>query len=255
MASHDERRLYVRARVPAAATAWIGGICKGSYLLDNLSLGGAYLTGGPAIRTGTQVKLHLELPGGGAAVEANGSVLRSDRQVRDFAIAVVFEALSEAARIAIGGAVTASLDAAAREALEHPSPAVLVVDHSLLVREKLIRDIRTAGVEAISFSTSVDAIEFLHRPDCRVRLALVDLAGVPSGKAVIEFLADQRPSTHRVLLSDAVQPAAPPGDAPASAGDRADRTGAEAPVDAVLSKPWSSEALVQTLASVFGRAG
>jgi CheY-like chemotaxis protein len=254
MASHDERRLYVRARVPAAATAWIGGICKGSYLLDNLSLGGAYLTGGPAIRTGTQVKLHLELPGG-TAVEVNGTVLRSDRQVRDFAVAVVFEALSEAARIAIGGAVTASLDAAARESLAHPSPAVLVVDHSLLVREKLIRDIRTAGVEAISFSTSVDAIEFLHRPDCRVRLALVDLAGVPSGKAVIEFLADQRPSTHRVLLSDAAEPAAPPGDAPVSAGDRADRAGAEAPVDAVLSKPWSSEALVQTLASVFGRAG
>src|SRR5690348_7911922 len=51
MSGHD-RRVFVRARVVATATAWVRGICKGSYIVENLSLGGVQLSGGPAIRVG-----------------------------------------------------------------------------------------------------------------------------------------------------------------------------------------------------------
>ena len=61
----------------ASATAWLGGTCKGSYLVENLSLGGIYLSGGPAIRPGTPLTLRLQLPV--EAVEVTGAVTRSDR--------------------------------------------------------------------------------------------------------------------------------------------------------------------------------
>jgi hypothetical protein len=52
----DERRLYARARVVATATVWVRGLCKGSYIVENLSWGGTYLSGGPAVREGDEVK-------------------------------------------------------------------------------------------------------------------------------------------------------------------------------------------------------
>jgi CheY-like chemotaxis protein len=238
MSTHNERRLHVRARVPATATAWIERRCKGSYIVDNLSLGGAYLSGGPAILPNTQIELIVQLANEGVTI--NGRVLRSDKQVRDFGIAVAFESLSELAHTAVGGAVSTALEIAARESLEHPAPTVLVVDHSLLVREKLTRDIRAVGSEAVCFSTSIDAIEFLNRPDCRVRLALIDgafieLAGSSSGRELVAFLAEERPQIRRVLMCDGglSQPDEYKRNSPG--------------VTTLLAKPWTPETLTRAL--------
>jgi hypothetical protein len=71
-----ERRLYARARVVATATVWMRGLCKGSYIVENLSWGGTYLSGGPPIRQGDEIKIVLELPHG--PVDVRGRVLRSE---------------------------------------------------------------------------------------------------------------------------------------------------------------------------------
>jgi CheY-like chemotaxis protein len=231
--NRDERRLFVRARVVATATTWVRGLCKGSYIVENLSLGGAYLSGGPAVRAGEAVKVILELPRG--PTEVRGVVLRSEPKARECALAVRFEQPSRRTLETIAAAVAGALDAAARDSSTRPEPTVLVVDDSLLVREALTRDIRCAGWEVASFSTSLDALDFLDRPTSCIRVALIDLLGTRDGSELLTFLADERPSIRRVLLADQARPV------PASLDTLAARA------DAVLAKPWDQETLARTL--------
>jgi CheY-like chemotaxis protein len=227
--TREERRLFARARVVATATAWVRGLCKGSYIVENLSWGGAQLSGGPQIRVGDDVKLVLELPRG--PVEVKGHVLRSEAQARDFAIAVRFDELSRKARDTIGVAVGEALEHATRESSVRPEPTVLVVDRSLLVREALVHDLRCFGWEAASFSTSLDALTFLERPESCIRVALVDHAAPGDGRELLSFLADERPAIRRVLLADAAHSAT-----------------REPEHHAVLAKPWNRDALVLSVA-------
>ena len=229
----QDRRVFVRAPVVATATAWVRGLCKGSYIVENLSLGGVQLSGGPAIRVGEEIKLILELPRG--PVEVRGPVLRSDARARDAAIAVRFNMLSRRARETLGSAVAEALEEAARDSSSRAEPTVLVVDDSLLVRESLTRDIRRAGWEVACFSTCLDALDFLDRPASRIRVALIDLVGVTEGKNLLNFLAEERPSIRRVLMSDEGRLGA---EAMASVAARA---------DAVLAKPWDQGSLARTL--------
>jgi CheY-like chemotaxis protein len=228
----QERRLYARARVGATATVWVRGLCKGSYIVENLSWGGAYLSGGPSIRASDEVKVVLQLPHG--PVETRGHVLRSEPQARDWALAVRFDELPRKTRDAIGAAVGEALERAAEDSSVRPEPTVLVVDDSLLVREALVRDLRCFGWEVACFSTPLDAVAFLERPESRIRVVLVDHTGPSNGRELLSFLAEERPSIRRVLLSDAGR-IAPDGLSQARA-------------DAVLAKPWNRDDLARTVA-------
>jgi CheY-like chemotaxis protein len=229
----NERRLFARARVGATATAWVRGLCKGSYIVENLSWGGTYLSGGPAIRQGEAVKLILELPRG--PIEVRGLVLRSEAQARDAAIAVRFDDPSRRVRDAIGAAVGEALERAARDSSVRPEPTVLVIDDSMLVREALTRDLRCFGWEAACFSTPLDALTFLDRPESCIRVAIIEHAGPSSARDLLSFLADEKPAIRRVLMSEA--------------GRRLpeDLEGPAAGVDAVLAKPWDRETLARTM--------
>ena len=239
MKSHD-RRVFVRARVVATATAWIRGLCKGSYIVENLSLGGVQLSGGPALRIGEEIKLILEMPHG--SVEVRGPVLRSEARARDAAIAVRFHMLSRRARESIGVAVAQALEEAARDSSSRPEPTILVVDDSLLVRESLTRDIRCAGWEVACFSTPLDALDFLDRPESCIRVALIDMLGVTEGKDLLTFLAEEKPAIRRVLMSEE-------GRLGAAAMENV-----AGHADAVLAKPWDLESLVRTLTPVASAA-
>lgn len=229
----DERRLFVRARVVATATTWVRGLCKGSYIVENLSLGGGYLSGGPAVRAGETVKLVLELPRGPA--EVKGVVLRSEPKARDWALAIRFDQPTRKAREAIGVAVAEALETAARDSMARPEPTALIVDDSLLVREALTRDLRRAGWEVASFSTSLDALDFLDRPGSRIRVAFIDLLGTRDGSELLAFLAEERPAIRRILLSDEGR------------GEPVELRALRARADAVLAKPWDHETLVRAL--------
>jgi CheY-like chemotaxis protein len=228
-----ERRLFARARVVATATLWVRGLCKGSYIIENLSWGGTYLSGGPAVREGDEVKLVLALPRG--PVEVHGRVLRSEALARDAALAVTFHEPTRAARAAIAAAVGEALERAAEDSSVRPEPTVLVVDDSLLVREALTRDLRCFGWEVACFSTPLDALTFLDRPESRISVVFIDHAGPSRARDLLAFLADERPAIRRVLMSEAGQPVAADLAAP----------GAEA--HAVLPKPWDHDMLARTM--------
>jgi CheY-like chemotaxis protein len=231
-----ERRLFARARVVATATVWVRGLCKGSYIVENLSWGGTYLSGGPAIREGEEAKLILELPRG--SLEVRGRVLRSEAQVRDAAIAVQFDEPTRKVKDAIGLAVGEALTRAAAESSVRPQPTILVVDDSMLVREALTRDLRCFGWEAACVSTPLDALVCLDRADSRVRIALIDHAGRCQARDLLLFLAEERPTIRRVLLSDSARrlPHAFEG-----------LDGLASHADAVLAKPWDQDSLALSL--------
>jgi CheY-like chemotaxis protein len=229
----NERRLFARARVVATATVWVRGLCKGSYIVENLSWGGTYLSGGPAIREGTGIKLLIELPRG--PVEVRGHVLRSETLTRDAALAVRFDEPTAKARNAIGAAVGEALERAIEDSSVRPEPTVLVVDDSLLVREALTRDLRCFGCEVACFSTPLDALTFLDRPESRINVVFIDHTGPSHARDLLAFLADERPAIHRVLMSEAGRPLSGDPFAP----------GAQA--HAVLPKPWNQETLARTM--------
>jgi CheY-like chemotaxis protein len=226
----NERRLYARARVVATATVWVRGLCKGSYIVENLSWGGVYLSGGPAIRESEDAKVVLALPNG--PVEVRGHVLRSEALARDAALAIRFDDPPRRAREAIGAAVAEALERTAEDSSVRPEPTVLVVDDSLLVREALARDLRCFGWEAACFSTPLDALTFLDRPQAQIRVALIDHTGPSHARDLLHFLADERPAIRRVLMREGQPPVA----------DQA-----LAAADAVLPKPWDQEALARTI--------
>lgn len=234
--ARSERRLFARARVVATATVWVRGLCKGSYIVENLSWGGAYLSGGPALREDDEAKIVIELDSG--PIEVRGHVLRSEAQARDASVAIRFDEPTRRARDAIGAAVAAALERVAEDSSVRPEPTVLVVDDSMLVREALARDLRCFGWEAACFSTPLDALTFLDRPEARIRVALIDQAGPPHARDLLSFLADEKPTIRRVLLRDA---------RPSS--DDADSLAWALSADAVLPKPWDQETLARTLAS------
>lgn len=227
--ARSERRLFARARVVATATVWVRGLCKGSYIVENLSWGGAYLSGGPAIRAGEDVKVVIELEKGPAEVRAR--VLRSEAQVRDASLALRFEEPSRRARDAIGAAVADALARAAEDSSVRAEPTVLVVDDSLLVREALARDLRCFGWEAACFSTPLDALTFLDRPEACIRVALVNHAGPSHARDLLTYLADDRPAIRRVLMQDG----------------RPSVDELAATVHAVLSKPWDPDTLARAI--------
>jgi hypothetical protein len=70
----------------------------------------------------------------------------------------------------------------------------------------LVRDLRCFGWEAACFSTPLDAVSFLERPESRIRVALVDHAGPSNGRELLAFLADEKPLIRRVLLAEGGRP-------------------------------------------------
>jgi CheY-like chemotaxis protein len=229
----DERRRHTRGRVDATATLWVLGQCKGAYLVENLSQGGAFLSGGPAVRPGMVVKVVFQLPRG--RIDVTGTVLRSEPQPRDCSLAVSFNWVSVPARKAIDAAVAEALASGARDSAFRPEPTVLVVDDSVLIRESLTRDIRSAGREPVAFSTSLDALDFLHRPQSLIQVALIDLIGSSGGDDLLAFLADEHPSIRRVVMCDR------------DAVSDAVLARFAREVGAVLAKPWDPQTLARSI--------
>jgi hypothetical protein len=193
-----ERRRHVRARIAATVTAWSGTVCRGSYVVENLSGGGLYVSGGPRVREGEQLRLVLQLPRGPVAVPA--TVVRCVAQARDYALAFRFESVSAHAEHAIARTVTEAGSRAARDAALHDDPTVLVVHEALVTREALLRELRALGREAACFATALDAIDYLDRCGPQLEAAIVDVSEICGGAELLRLLADDWPAIKRVPM-------------------------------------------------------
>src|SRR5690606_4544460 len=129
-----ERRRFARINLGATATLLQRGGQVGRFTVQNLSAGGALLTGASDVARSAPLRVLLELPDG-EALTLGARVLRRAKAGGLVALAVAFRHISAASEDRIQDALLALIDRAHR--IEHP--AVLVVDASPEVDRKSTR--------------------------------------------------------------------------------------------------------------------
>jgi CheY-like chemotaxis protein len=183
-----------------------GGI-TGHCLVEDLSGGGARVSGGPDLIVGEMVRLLLQLPGRGP-FSMPGRVVRRFSESRPGsgegrAFGISFTRVSEPAFATHEATVRALKDYGALT-----EPVVLVVDESTQACFTLVQALHQVGRKAIAVTTPLDAIEWLLDGGSHFEMALVNTAhdrGGNDGRDLLAFLADEYPEVRRVLISDSMR--------------------------------------------------
>ncbi len=111
-----ERRKEGRLELPATAYVWLEGYELGPYAVDNLSVGGALLTGDMTASLGDLVQVLLVLPGE-EALELDARVMRVDAKIGSTVqMGVAFEHWSASAEDALREALYGATSLADRDA-------------------------------------------------------------------------------------------------------------------------------------------
>lgn len=206
------RRRFPRAQMAAPAFLVLdGGRTSGPFLVENLSAGGALLTGDAAIAPGTTVTVQLRLRDA-APIAVAGRVVRevpqSSGQRDRFSFAVRFRDVSANDEDRIQSAVLASIE----ESREQNAPAVLVLDVSSEDRHAVARILVELGQRALPSATFLETLRSLQDPSLCVGVALVDASATGldvlafTGIEVLEFLANDFPDVRRVLMARSADP-------------------------------------------------
>jgi CheY-like chemotaxis protein len=235
----SERRVHRRQRLVASAVVWTSDGGPMRYLVDNLSVGGALLTGGPLLSLGQELRLTLQLDKH-VIGPLRAQVVRRDGLGGE-AAGIAFAALTVAQEDALQ---QASLDALEAEVSGKRAQRALVVDDSAHVRQSLMRDLVSLGHSAIAAATPLEAMMRLEDPLAEFDVVLVDLCSKTfDGLALLRYLAEHHPSTRRVLMSGDVRP------------DQLKLARLTGQADDVLPKPWDKGELSRVCGGGTGRGG
>jgi hypothetical protein len=191
-----DRRAHERVSLPATATLLQCGEVVGRFTVQNLSAGGALLTGARDVRATGPLRLLLELPSGERL--AVGAHVRRRARVGDLvALAVAFRHLSQSSEDRIQDAVLEVIDGAHRA--EHP--AVVIVDASEAARLELAARLSEMGCRVIPCAAPLTALQLLEDPEERVRAVVVrDAPGASPGPELLEWLAETHEGVRPILL-------------------------------------------------------
>jgi CheY-like chemotaxis protein len=223
-----DRRTHERGRVAAIAIVWSDERGPSRYLVEDMSAGGALLSGGPELPVGRKVGLSLHVAGE-HLLDLQAEVVR-DCGPRGLAIA--FRAMTPAGEDTIQQTVLAALEAYRRG--DCPARHVLVVDESELVCKSLQRDLTALGHRVVCAWTPEQIAARIHDPYVRYDIAVIDQSlGSTEGLELLREVAGLHPGVHRVLMSGSV-----------SQSKLAQIMGK---ADGILPKPWSRRALLAVL--------
>jgi hypothetical protein len=229
----EQRRLRRGAPSATAFLSVAGRRLAGPYLVNNLSAGGALLSGIEPLPIGTSLHLDLRLPGR-RPIAIAGAVVRTQGSAGDGSVsfAVAFRDVGPDIHGVIQQAVTEALERSRAIAV----PVVLALSHPPREPGALERHMETLGRRLRCASTPLDALRWLQDPHAGVEAALVGLTfGRASGFEVLTFLAAHFPEVRRVLVAPAVDTA------------KLERDRAFCHVHAILVEPWNREQLETAL--------
>jgi CheY-like chemotaxis protein len=227
-----ENRRHARSEVVATAVVFSSGHMHGSFLVQDLSAGGACLMGHLDAMPGMKLTLLLTFPGKPAfplaAVVVRHDALGPTRE----RTAVNFVDVSAEQEDTIQDALIASLE---RERARLAA-TVLVISPDDISCGALEHDLRALGHEAVSVSTPLEALAWLERPGARIATVVVDVSpGASQGLDVLDFVGENHPRIQRVVMADELRP---------FRLDLALRSGR---AHRVLHKPWDRHHLVEAL--------
>jgi CheY-like chemotaxis protein len=191
-----ERRRWPRAKVPAAVQLIVEQRLVGNYAVENLSAGGALLSGGPPVPLGTvgEVVVHL---GARRRLFLLARIIRSGE-----AIAVAFQDLPSNTEDLLQNLVLTELE----EQRKRTPPSALIVDDSEMILQALERQLAALGHVAAAATTPLEAVQHLLDHEHSIRVAIVDLSlGCSDGLEFLAYLAEEHPAVRRVLMSGTVR--------------------------------------------------
>ena len=202
MAGYEERerRRHQRGEIVASCEVFSSVRHFGTYLVNDISAGGACLVGDAPLPVGEDVRLLLQLEGR-APIGIDGRVVRQDSpEGGDRIFAVSFTDLDGEEEDAIQQALVVELERVHARQLAR----VLVFRGSAEPDELLARDLREVGQESVVVATPLEAVAWLTGPGARFVTALVDLsAAAAAGLEFLEFLGSEHPRIRRVVLGAA----------------------------------------------------
>jgi len=202
-ANYDNRRSHERVSVPTTAVLFQGEAAVGRYVVQNVSAGGALLTGRRTV--GPQADVRLLLPLVGDEPMVLGARIKRRAQALNglVAVAVAFEHESALSETAFREAV---LHAGPRSDPEK-RPVALVVTDKTNARETLQKALTGLGRQPVVAATPLDAVRVLEDPRLHVDAAFVDVnAAEASGLEILSFIHDEHPRVRRILLQLDIRP-------------------------------------------------
>ncbi|MCA9610786.1 MAG: PilZ domain-containing protein [Myxococcales bacterium] len=189
----EERREHCRVDLRATATLVQRGEAVGRFTVQNLSAGGALLTGGRDVANSAPLRLLLELPKG-ETLAVGAHVRRRATADGTVALAVAFRHVEPGSEDRIQDAVMTLLDDRFRA--EHP--AVLIVEADAQARLELTARLGALGRRAIGCPAPLDALRVLESGEPID--AVVARDGVESGPELLTWVAENHPRVRSILL-------------------------------------------------------
>jgi CheY-like chemotaxis protein len=196
-ANMADKRQY--QRISLAATSWLTfrGALLGPLLVENISLGGAMLSGSPSLPVGSDVGVIL-VPHGHPTLRLRGRVLRQSTTGSRETIALAFEPMP----LATEAHLQRFLSASTKQLRPTAAPSVLVVDRSEQVRRAMQRILARSGRSTLHAQTQLDAVRWADEPNVRMDTVVVGQALNSAGQQpLLRYFAEKKPWVHRVLLT------------------------------------------------------
>ncbi|TFH31399.1 MAG: PilZ domain-containing protein [Myxococcales bacterium] len=183
-AEQDQRSNH-RVDLDGRAVLFQRGDHVGQYTLENISAGGAMVTGDRELRPGHLVHLLIDLATGEETMSLTGSVRRVRDKDNGVGLAIAFPVLSADQEDAIHNAVLRAL--LRRDAAKSHLP-LLVFEPRRRVREEIESEIRSFGLSVTSVDSLADAVRELEDEDTQYAgLVIHSVTHDPRAMDVVEF--------------------------------------------------------------------
>lgn len=191
-----DRRSHGRSDLWATAVVLHRGRPVGRFVVQNLSAGGALLTGSHSLDVGRRVRVILRFSAQRMVAVWGRVVRRSPEAGGVVSLAIAFRHPTDATQDTIQEEALAGLLRAGR-------PAVLVLSDRPTVRLRLAGQLELLGRAVRVASTPLDALQLLESPGESIDTVLVPRSmGHPGAFVLLGFFAEEYPSLRRILVPD-----------------------------------------------------
>ena len=226
--SGADKRAFPRVTMVGSAIVSRDAVYIGTYLLENLSAGGALLAGDTKLSVGDRVQVILELQFFARRFLLEAFVVRHASRGDQALFAIRFEGLAPETQAAIQDAVMSEL-------VRQPGGCVvLIIDPAPDRAERLANDVKELGSAPVPLGSALDAVAWLRTSKALIEAVIVE-AGVDAGDglAMLQLIAHDYPAVRRVLACADGEPFRPS----LESGN----------VHALLLKPWDLRSLGRAL--------
>jgi ActR/RegA family two-component response regulator len=235
-----DRRRFPRWEILATAVVFSPDRLHGTYVVQNMSAGGAFLIGGASLTVGASVTVLVQLQQKCLGTMAARVVRRCATTSAGASFAIAFMDLNADEEDAIQQALMGEIEKMRTRA----EADVMIMYPEGATRDALQRDLRKVGHASVAVATPLEAIGWLQRSPARIRTVIIDLSlGPARGVDMLQYLCEQHPEVHRVLIAEDERSQA------SSRSFRLELALRSGRAHMALPKPWTGEQIEEAVKS------